>query len=315
MKPQRGLSGLKATFKQLILPSFPALSLMMMVLYTDHLCASTTEQLAVEVVKVSASHQYKQREFVGIINIGGLIDISAPASGIVTEFNNQLGSTVQASERLAAIKNLDELYNDVVIKSPDSGIRIVRTYVEKGNFVEKHQKMMVLTKDIYYETKVQLVASEVGYFKGSERIEVIVHPNSPQQQSYRIAESRIEIPDQQNLFYNARLKLACPQTRCEDIALAGAIVKVIVNTPAEIQISTAALLQNGKLVAVVNSAGVIEHQMIKKGRVTSHYVEVLEGLKLNEQLVVGYNHPPQAGEVAFIKPAKSDQIAALSATE
>jgi hypothetical protein len=90
---------------------------------------------------------------------------------------------------------------------------------------------------------------------------------------------------------------------------------VIVNTPAAIQISTAALLQNGKLVAVVNSAGVIEHRTIKKGRVTANYVEVLEGLKLNEQLVVGYNHPPQAGEVALIKPAKSDQIAALSAAE
>lgn len=278
-----------------------AVMLISMLTLVGNAMAQGKKPLEVEVSNVSTYGSLKTKEFVGMIKIGGLIDISAPASGIVTEFKDALGKTVRAQERLAAIKNLDELYKDVVIKSPGNDIRIMRTYVEKGNFVEKHQLLMVLAKDIYYEANVHLVASEVEWLKNAKNIEVLVHPNTEHEQSFRIAKSRIEIPDQRKRFYNARLKLACPQERCEDVTLAGAIVKVVVKNSGNIQISKKALFNNDKTVAVINNQGIVEHRKVIKGRVIDDAVEVLHGLELGEQLVVNFNRPPVNGERAIVK--------------
>ncbi len=265
----------------------------------------------VEVATVGTQGKLKTREFVGIINIGGLIDINAPTSGIVTQFKGKLGVSVRASERLAAIKNLDELYKDVVIKSPADNIRIMRTYVEEGNFVQKHQRLMVLAKDIYYEARVHLVASEVDWLRHAKNIQVLVHPDSPHEQSFGIVDSRLEIPDEESRFYSARLKLNCPQTLCKDTTLAGAIVKVVIKNPGNIRISKEALLNNGKTVAVVNSMGVIELRKIVIGRITGELVEVLHGLALNERLVVRHNSPLSEGENVLVKSAIVERFTAI----
>ena len=246
-----------------------------------------------------------------MIKVGGLIDISAPASGILLDFKDQPGAVVKAGEQLAAIKNLDELYKNVLIKSPASNIKVMRTYVEKGNFVKRHQLMMVLAKDIYYEANVDLVASEVNWLKTARDIEVVVHPNTDHAQKFAIASSRIEIPDQRQNFYHARLKLACGDQRCEDTALAGAIVKVVSKNTGAIMISRNAIFNNDQTVAVLNGKGEIEHREIVKGKVTSDSIEVLSGLTVDEKLVVKYNREPTDGEKASVKAVVISQFASL----
>ncbi|HPG29639.1 MAG TPA: efflux RND transporter periplasmic adaptor subunit [bacterium] len=184
------------------------------------------------------------------------------------------------------IEQIKVYIDRAIIKAPYSGF-IVKKFVEPGEIIPQGQTVFTLNKMDVLRVKFELPSKDIGFFKENQTNLIISFDAYPEDVIYGKINVISKDIISQNMTYEAETLIQNKNYKYKAGLLTR--VKVLKQSIANnVVITKNAVIdyEDGSKVFVLNDSGTVSLRNVKLGAMENDKVQIIEGLDLNEKIVV-----------------------------
>jgi biotin carboxyl carrier protein len=251
---------------------------------------SEDEKKPIDVVasKIEKQEIFDPREFGGRLKSKNQSPLIAVRPGLISHCYKTVGEPVKKGQAIIAVSPVGGVgFKPTIIRAPLAGV-ISQLSHQKGDLVEKGQRIGVVSESDGFETTVYVTQADLSSLDKQKTVDVELV--SAGQTDTGGVESKTKVvqakvlskalqPDPDSTGYAVRLGLECSQDQCSDIRL-GSFVKMILkeNLRQGFRLPLNVLQKNQTQVLLVDREQKARWQAIELGSTFGDSVEISTGL-------------------------------------